>query len=63
MAWEGIELPVAQTGLLVGRNLPVEDLLARAAQLGLGLPDGSLHPVAEGWLASEAHRIASGLLC
>jgi hypothetical protein len=62
IAWSGIEMPVAQASALAGEYLPVAALLQRAALLGLGLPDGSVHPVADGWLAAESARIAQGML-
>jgi hypothetical protein len=58
-AWDGVPRPYANVGALVGRHLPVQDLVDRAISLGLAYPDGTIHPVAESWIAAQAHRIAT----
>lgn len=59
--WDGIDVPFTEIAALAGPHLPVDLLVRRIMSLGLAFPDGTLHPVADMWVAAGAHRVAQAL--
>jgi hypothetical protein len=50
-AWDGISYSAAKVSTLLSLHPNADEKVKQAAGLGLGYPDGTIHPLAEQWIA------------
>jgi hypothetical protein len=57
VAWDGIGYMDAQIESVVGYDVSPRAVVQQAAKLGLGYPDGTIHHLAEQWIALKVQAM------
>ena len=57
VAWEGVTYRDAQAEAVLGHHLHPSSKIRQAMKLGLGYPDGTIHQLAEQWIALKVQAL------
>lgn len=60
IVWDGVTFRAEQINEVFGTRMRAKDVVKQAKSLGLGYPDGTIHPLAEAWIAARVQSMIQG---
>jgi len=57
IAWDGISYDEEQVAIVLAVRTHAVEKVVQASRIGIGYPDGTIHPLAEAWLATKVRAM------
>jgi len=57
IAWDGVEWDESQIKIVLAVRTHAVEKLVQASRIGIGYPDGTIHPLAEAWLSAKVRTM------